>query len=84
MRVNTVLLHLLQASGPPLPPLDQGHHHVPTSHSQQSTNNKLSFSEGLNHHMEKSMMSISSISIQWYDESALVTICIKYTNSSIA
>ena len=33
MRVNTVLLHLLQASGPPLPPLDQGHHHVPTSHS---------------------------------------------------
>ena len=84
MRVSTVLLHLLQASGPPLPPLDQGHHHVLASHSQQSTNNRLSFSEGTYQNTEDTvMMSTSLTLVQWYDESALVTMCIQYTNSSI-
>jgi len=56
------------------------HHHVLTSHLQQSTDNKLSFSEGSNLDMEESMMSTSLISVQWYDENAFVTMC---TNSSI-
>ena len=79
IRVNTVLLHLLQASGPPLPPLDQDHDHVLTSHSQQSTNNRLSFSEGTNIDIV-SMMSTSLTSIPWYDLSAM---WLQYTNCSI-